>query len=199
MALLESNMHALKLGERAKDFTLLGTDDKKHSLNEITGTNVDNDNTKIINTSKPKATIIMFMCNHCPYVKGINNRINKIREMFSREELVIVGINSNDAVNYPDDSFEKMKFFHEKFHIDYYLFDESQEAAKEYHATCTPDIFLFDSELRLVYHGRIDDGYIDESKAKTHDLVNAIKKTIASEKIEFAQKPSMGCSIKWKQ
>ncbi|HIH43358.1 TPA: thioredoxin family protein [Candidatus Woesearchaeota archaeon] len=192
MALLESNMQALKLGEKAKEFTLLGTDDKMHSLNDIAGKDEN------INLTKPKTTIVMFMCNHCPYVKGINNRINKIREMFTQEELVIVGINSNNAANYPDDSFENMKLFHKKFHVDYYLLDETQEVARAYHATCTPDIFLFDSGLKLVYHGRIDDGYIDESKVKQHDLVNAIRKTISGEKIEFAQKASMGCSIKWK-
>lgn len=191
MALLESNMTALKLGEKAKDFTLLGTDDKKHSLKEVAN------NAKGTNKSI-KATIVMFMCNHCPYVKGINNRINKIREMFSREELVIIGINSNDAANYPDDSFESMKLFHKKFHVDYYLLDETQEVARSYHATCTPDIFLFDNELKLAYHGRIDDSYMDESKAKIHDLVNAIRKTVDREKIDFLQKPSMGCSIKWK-
>lgn len=197
MALLESNMQTLKLGEKAKDFSLLGTDDKKHSLKEIAN---DADNTKVkdAKNNKPKATIVMFMCNHCPYVKGINNRINKIREQFSKKELVIIGINSNDADNYPDDSFDNMKLFVKQFHVDHYLYDETQEVARRYNATCTPDIFLFDSELRLVYHGRIDDGYIDESKAKSHDLVNAIKKTVSGEKIDFQQKPSMGCSIKWK-
>lgn len=197
MALLESNMQTLKLGEKAKDFSLLGTDDKKHSLKEIAN---DADNTKVkdAKNNKPKATIVMFMCNHCPYVKGINNRVNKIREKFSKEELVIIGINSNDTANYPDDSFENMKLFVKQFHVDHYLYDETQEIARSYHATCTPDIFLFDSELRLVYHGRIDDGYIDESRAKTHDLVNAIKKTVLGERIDFQQKPSMGCSIKWK-
>ncbi len=91
-----------------------------------------------------------------------------------------------------------MKLFVKQFHVDYYLHDEMQEVARSYHATCTPDIFLFNAELKLVYHGRIDDGYIDESRAKTHDLANAIRKIVSGKKIDFQQKASMGCSIKWK-
>jgi len=184
MALLESDMETLKLGEEAKDFTLPGTDDKKHALQDI---------------AKAKTNVIMFMCNHCPYVKGIKNRINRLRDKYSKEGLVIIGINSNDAENYPEDSFESMKKFQKEFHIDFYLYDETQDVARAYGATCTPDIFLFDEKLKLKYHGRIDNGYMDEANATEHDLDIAISKTIKKEDIKFEQRPSMGCSIKWKE
>jgi thiol-disulfide isomerase/thioredoxin len=184
MVLLESDMETLKLGDEAKDFTLLGIDDKKHMLGEI---------------ATAKANVIIFMCNHCPYVKGIKNRINRLRDKYSKDGLVIIGINSNDADNYPDDNFENMKKYNEEFLVDFYLYDQTQDVARAYGATCTPDIFLFDDTLKLKYHGRIDNGYMEEANATEHELDRAISKTIKKEEIVFEQRPSMGCSIKWKE
>lgn len=183
MVLLHSNLQALSLGASAPDFTLRGTDGKRHALRDI---------------GKGKTNLILFMCNHCPYVKAVRERINAIRAAFPKQDLVLIGINPNDATAYPDDSFEAMQEFHKQFHVDYYLVDESQQVAKAYGAVCTPDPYLFDANLKLVYHGRIDDGYIDPAKVKNADLKNAIAAIIAGKAMAGKQHPAMGCSIKWK-
>jgi len=184
MALLNSNLQALPIGSTAPVFSLKGTDGKRHSLKDI---------------ASGKANLILFMCNHCPYVKAVRERINALRAAFPKQDLVIIGINSNDAEEYPDDSFEQMQEFHKLFPVDYYLIDETQSVAKAYGAVCTPDPYLFDSSLKLVYHGRIDDGYLDPVKVTVQDLKHAIGATILGKPISEKPHPSMGCSIKWKQ
>ena len=155
---MQSNYSVMKKGFVAPDFTLKGIDDKEHNLNSLKGSNF---------------TLIVFMCNHCPYVIPRLDELNKLNEI---EGLNVIGINSNDSEKYPDDSFENMK----KMPVNFaYLRDKSQDIAKSYGAVCTPDPFLFDKDLKLIYHGRIDD----------------IEKALSSSIEEI---PSQGCSIKWK-
>ncbi len=182
MVLLKSEI-TLKTGDSAPDFNLLGTDDKKHSLSEFKG---------------KSAFLLIFMCNHCPYVQAKVSAMNEIYEKF-KDKIAMVGINSNDPTNYPDDSFENMKIFAKEKGIRFtYLVDTSQEIAKKYGAVCTPDPFLFNSEQRLVFHGRIDNGMKPEDNATEKTMVLNIEKLLVGKKIEKDFDPSMGCSIKWK-
>lgn len=144
-----------------------------------------------------KLLVVIFMCNHCPYVKAVLERLNILYDEFKDKGVAFVGINSNDAENYPEDSFEKMKELSLKFP---YLFDKAQEVATKYHAVCTPDIFVFDAERKLVYHGRLDDNWQEPEKVTQQELKSALEKILAGETIpREEQKPSMGCSIKWRR
>ena len=183
MVLLESQIK-LKAGDQAPDFNLIGIDDKKHSLNDYN--NYD-------------GLLVLFICNHCPYVKAKVEAIKEIHEKF-KDKVALVGINSNDPVNYPDDSFESMKKIAREKGIKFdYLVDETQEIAKKYGATCTPDPFLFDKERKLVFHGRIDNAMNPEDTATEKTMINNIEKLLAGKKIEKDFDPSIGCSIKWKE
>ena len=182
MVLLRSEV-VLKTGDSAPDFNLLGIDDKKHSLSEF---------------NEYPVLLVIFMCNHCPYVQAKVTALNEIYEKF-KDNLAMIGINSNDPTNYPDDSFENMKGFVKEKGIKFtYLVDETQEVAKKYGAVCTPDPFLFDRELRLAFHGRIDNGMKPEDKATEKTMVLNIERLLAGKKIEKDFDPSIGCSIKWK-
>ena len=181
MVLLKSEV-VLKTGDKAPDFNLLGIDNKKHSLAEFTN----------------HPLLVIFMCNHCPYVQAKVVAMNEIYDKF-KGEIAMIGINSNDPTNYPDDSFENMKNFVKEKNIKfYYLVDETQEIAKKYGAVCTPDPFLFDKEFRLVFHGRIDNAMKPEDKATEKTMILNIEKLLSGNKIEKDFDPSMGCSIKWK-
>ncbi len=181
MVLLRSEV-VLKKGDQAPDFNLLGIDDKKHILSEF----------------KNKAMLIVFMCNHCPYVKAKTKALNEIYDKF-KNDIVMIGINSNDPTNYSDDSFENMKKFANEKGIKFtYLVDETQEVAKKYGAVCTPDPFLFDQERKLVFHGRIDNAMSPEDTVTEKTMINNIEKLLSGKKIEKDFDPSMGCSIKWK-
>ena len=181
MAKMESVI-SLKTGDNAPEFTLKGVDDKMHSLNDYS----------------KKGLLVIFMCNHCPFVKAKIEAIKEIHDKF-RDEISIVGINSNDSVKYPDDDFDSMKAVAEEkgLEIDY-LVDETQEIAKKYGAVCTPDPFLFDSEKKLVFHGRIDDAMNPDAVVNEKVMINNIKKFLNGQKIEKDFDPSIGCSIKWK-
>ena len=182
MVLLESEV-SLKTGDTAPDFTLMGIDDKTHSLNDY----------------NQKGLLIIFMCNHCPYVKAKIEAIKEIHEKF-KDHISLVGINSNDSDKYPDDSFESMKNVASEKDIKFdYLIDETQEIAKRYGAVCTPDPFLFDSDKKLVFHGRIDDAMNPDATATEKVMINNIEKFLNGDKIEKDFDPSIGCSIKWKQ
>ena len=181
MVLLESE-GSLKTGDIAPDFSLKGVDDKIHSLNDYT----------------QKGLLVIFMCNHCPYVKAKIEAIKEIHEKF-KGQISLVGINSNDSEKYPDDSFDSMKTVVDEKGIAFdYLVDETQEIAKKYGAVCTPDPFLFDSNRKLVFHGRIDDAMNPDVIAKERVMINNIEKFLNGEKIEKDFDPSIGCSIKWK-
>ena len=172
----------MKAGNKAPDFNLLGIDDKKHSLSEF----------------KDHPLLIVFMCNHCPYVQAKVSAMNEIHEKF-KGKVMMIGINSNDPTNYPDDSFENMKKFAKEKNIKFaYLVDDTQEVAKKYGAVCTPDPFLFDKDFGLVFHGRIDNGMKPEDKATEKTMIQNIEKLLSGNKIEKDFEPSMGCSIKLK-
>ena len=182
MAKMESVI-SLKTGDSAPEFSLKGIDDEMHSLNDYS----------------KKGLLIIFMCNHCPFVKAKIEAIKEIHNKF-KNDISIVGINSNDSVKYPDDNFDSMKnVANEKgLEIDY-LVDETQNTAKKYGAVCTPDPFLFDSEKKLVFHGRIDDAMNPEAEVTEKVMIINIKKFLNGEKIEKDFDPSIGCSIKWKE
>jgi len=182
MVLLESKV-SLQTGDMAPDFELLGIDDKQHSLTSY---------------KDYKGLLVIFICNHCPYVKAKINAIKEIHEKF-KDRIALVGINSNDSTEYPDDSFENMKIIAKEKEIKFdYLVDDDQEIAKRYGAVCTPDPFLFDSERNLVFHGRIDNAMKPEDTATEKTMIDNIQKFLDGEKIEKDFDPSIGCSIKWK-
>ena len=182
MVLLKSEV-VLKAGDTAPDFNLIGIDDKKHSLLEF---------------KEHPAKLIIFMCNHCPYVQAKVDAMNEIYEKF-KGKIAMIGINSNDAAKYPDDSFESMKKFVKEREIRFtYLLDETQEIAKKYGAVCTPDPFLFDKEGRLVFHGRIDNAMKPEDSLTEKTMILNIERVLSQKKIEKDFDPSIGCYIKWK-
>jgi peroxiredoxin len=175
----------LALGTQAPNFSLPDTDGKTVSLNDFL----------------KKPILVMFICNHCPFVKHLRNELAQLPKEFEPNTLGIIAINSNDAKAYPEDSPEKMKV--EKREAGYtfpYLFDETQNVAKAYDAACTPDFFLFDANHRLVYRGQFDESRPgNQIPATGSDLKAAIKATLAGKVPPSEQKPSLGCNIKWKE
>ncbi|MFH1290080.1 MAG: thioredoxin family protein [Nanoarchaeota archaeon] len=177
------SVYKLKKGSRAPDFLLPGADGKTHSLSDF---------------RKARAVLIIFMCNHCPYVKVKLAEINRIARDFKNRGLVVVGINSNESYNYPEDSFENMKLMVQRGPIDFiYLHDNTQDAAKAYGAVCTPDPFLLDGNFKLIFHSRIDDPP-GLKEAKRHEMYEAIQEFLDTSQISIKENPSMGCNIKWK-
>ena len=167
----------------AIDFKLKGVDEKYYDLNSLKGTN---------------GLLIMFICNHCPYVKSIINRI--IRDTKELKQLGInsVGIMSNDPNEYPEDSFENMKKMALEFNFSFpYLIDETQEVARAYGAVCTPDFFGYNNKLGLQYRGRLDESRKESVDGAKRELFEAMKQISKSGKGPEKQIPSMGCSIKW--
>jgi len=182
MVLLESKI-TLKTGDKAPDFSLKGIDDEMHSLDSYAGN---------------KGLLIIFICNHCPYVKAKVDAIKQIHEKFN-ESVALVGINSNDSTEYPDDSFENMKKIANEKGIKFdYLVDEKQDIAKKYGAICTPDPFFFDENRKLIFHGRIDNAMNPDAIATEKTMISNIQKFLDGDKIEKDFEPSIGCSIKWK-
>jgi peroxiredoxin len=144
--------------------------------------------------------VVIFMCNHCPYIKAIQERLIALQENYNSSEVQLIGINANDWENYPDDSPEMMKQTINDWGINFpYLYDESQETAKAYQAQCTPDIFVFDKDRKLAYHGRVDDNWQEPKKITKEELKEAIDSLLAGEKPSEDQHHSIGCSIKWKE
>jgi peroxiredoxin len=172
----------LKTGQKAPDFNLIGIDGKLYSLNDFNS----------------KTLLIIFMCNHCPFVKARIKDIVDLQSHFTKDKLLIVGINSNDP-QYEEEGFENMKKFSQEYKMNFpYLFDETQKIAKTYGAVCTPDPYLFDGEKRLVFHGKINDA-INPDSTPTRDIMKEnIEKVLRDEKIVREFDPSIGCSIKWK-
>jgi peroxiredoxin len=126
-------------------------------------------------------------------------RLVTLQKTFSDKSVRFIGINPNDSVAYPEDSFENMKLFAKEYSMNFpYLLDNTQETAKKYDAVCTPDIYVYDEKRKLKYRGRLDDNWKDETQVTSRDLESAIKLLIEKKKITFEQIPSMGCSIKWK-
>jgi hypothetical protein len=143
----------------------------------------------------------MFLCNHCPYVKHLRTKIAGVAQHYQQQGIAFIAINSNDAVSYPADSPEKMREEVENFHYTFpYLFDETQNIAKAYHAACTPDFYVFNENLACVYRGRFDGATPGNSVEITgEDLTRALENILQGEKVNAEQKPSVGCNIKWKK
>lgn len=175
--------NTLKIGSPAPDFELKNVDDKIYSLNSF---------------QDKEAVIVVFGCNHCPYVIANEERLIKIQKDYA-EKVQVVEINSNDSVKYPDDSFENMKIRTAERNFNFpYLRDEDQSVAKAYGATHTPEIFLFDKNRKLAFHGKIDDNWQDPSSVKTKYLRNAIDEILSGKEIAVPETFTIGCSIKWK-
>ena len=176
----------LPLGTRAPDFSLVNVDGGTVSLRDLEGA---------------PAVLIVFMCNHCPYVVHVAPELARLAaEEYQQRGIAVVGINSNDPAQYPQDSPEQM--VHEVEERGYtfpYLFDETQEVAQAYRAACTPDFFLFDKSQKLVYRGQLDDSRPSSSVLPTgSDLRAALDAVLAGKPVSANQKPSLGCNIKWK-
>ena len=168
----------------ADDFVLLGVDDKQYSLADVRGVN---------------GFVVAFICNHCPYVQSIAHKLAREAKELQQIGIGFVGINANDTITYPEDSFDNMKFFAQKHDFSFpYLFDETQSVAKKYGAVCTPDFFGFNKGSLLGYRGRLDGAGKKVLPNAKRELFIAMKEV--AEKGETAQdsKPSIGCSIKWK-
>ena len=169
----------------AASFRLPGVDSKTYSLESFSDKNV---------------LVIIFMCNHCPYVKAVLQRLIALQAETARQGVQLIGINSNDVDRYPDDSMENMQKITKEKGINFpYLLDVSQEMAKNYDAVCTPDIYVYGTERKLLYRGRIDDNWEHEEKVTQRNLKEAVDCIVAGKKVPDKQISSIGCSIKWKQ
>ena len=174
----------------------LGSSCPNFDLPSTQGPRVHRDGLRVApNGNASRALLVMFICNHCPYVKAIEGRLVELGQEFAGKDVSIVAISSNDADRYPDDGFEKMR---EKPYPFPYLYDESQSVAKAFGAVCTPDFFLYDAELKLAYRGRLDDSWKEASQVTSRDLAGAITALLQGMRAPRDQKSSMGCSIKWK-
>ena len=175
------------LGFKAPDFALPNVvTGELNSLQELVG---------------KQATIVMFVCNHCPFVIHILNEIVEVAKEFQSKDIAFIAISSNDIKNYPQDSPEKMKELAISADFPFpYLFDESQEIAKAYSAACTPDISVFDSRLLCIYRGQFDDSRPgNNAPINGADLRKVLSHILDSKALDFEQKPSLGCNIKWKE
>lgn len=146
------------------------------------------------------ATVIMFICNHCPFVKHVQNGLVQLAKDYIPKGLSFIAINSNDVAAYPEDSPENMKKVAQAFDYPFpYLYDETQNVAREYDAACTPDFYVFDRDLKLIYRGQMDDSRPENGLPVTGaDLQSALDHVLAGRPINPEQKPSLGCNIKWK-
>lgn len=171
-------------GWDAPHFTLPATDGKRYSLEDIRG---------------PRGTLIMFICNHCPYVRAITGQIVRDAEALKAYGIGTAAINANDSTSHPDDSFENMVLFAEQNRFPFpYLHDESQEVARAYGAVCTPDFFGFNADLKLQYRGRLDESGTRVLPGARRELFKAMKQIAETGEGPREQTPSIGCSIKWK-
>jgi peroxiredoxin len=184
MVLTPSTM-ILELGARAPDFSLPDTDGKIVTLDDF---------------KDARALVVVFMCNHCPYVKHVKKGLAEFARYCGEKNAAVVGINSNDADSYPEDSPEMMAKEHKEHGYGFaYLYDETQEVAKSYRAACTPDFFLFDQERKLVYMGQMDGSRPGNNVPVTgKDIRAALDALLEGRDIPGEQKPSVGCNIKWK-
>jgi peroxiredoxin len=183
MALTESNEFLIET--KAPDFKLLNTiDDEFYSLGELKGTN---------------GTVIMFICNNCPFVIHVNDELVKMANQYKEKGINFIAISSNEIENYPQDGPKYMKAVAKNLKYPFpYLFDVTQEVAKAYDAACTPDFYVFDKDLKATYHGQLDDSRPSNGKLVTGlDLRNSLDALFENKKVLENQKPSMGCGIKW--
>jgi len=177
----------LALGTPAPDFTLRDViSDREVSLSDF---------------DESAALLVVFLCNHCPYVKHVADTLASLAREYQQRGVAVVGINSNDTLTYPDDAPEKMvEEVRQRGYTFPYLFDETQEVAKEYHAACTPDFYVFDRDGRLAYRGQMDDSRPQSGIPVTgRDLRAALDAVLAGRPAPAEQKPSLGCNIKWRE
>lgn len=184
MALTSSSM--LALGTQAPDFKLLDTiSGKFYSLKDSQGS---------------KAIVIMFICNHCPYVKHVMHELVKLANDYQAKGISFVAISANDVIAYPEDAPEKMAQLAKQLSFTFpYLYDETQKTAKAYHATCTPDFFVYDKNFSCVYRGQLDGSRPgNKITVSGKDIRSALDNILLDKPVNPQQKPSMGCNIKWK-
>ncbi len=184
MARTESNEFAI--GTKAPDFKLINTvDDKYYSLTDLNGKN---------------GTVIMFICNHCPFVIHVNEQLVKLANDYKSKGINFIAISANDIENYPQDAPHLMKKVAQENQYPFpYLYDETQEVAKAYDAACTPDFYVFDADLKSVYHGQLDSSRPGNGILVTgEDIRKALHNLLENKPTLEMQKPSVGCGIKWK-
>ncbi len=184
MSATASNM--LALGTKAPHFSLIDTVSKQlETLETLKG---------------QKATVIMFICNHCPFVLHVNDMLVKLAGKYQSRSVNFIAISSNDVQNYPQDSPDLMTLQAQELNYPFpYLYDETQDVAKAYQAACTPDIYIFNADLKLAYRGQLDDSRPGNGIPVTgKDLSEALDLILQNKQIDFKQKPSIGCNIKWK-
>jgi peroxiredoxin len=171
-------------GTGCPDFRLPAVDGKTYSRDDF---------------AQASALVVMFICNHCPYVKAVEDRLIELNRTYAPRGVQFVGVCSNDAATYPDDAFDKLaERWREKDYGFPYLHDEAQDVARAFGAVCTPDIFVYDRERQLAYRGRIDDSWKDPAKVTRRELAAALDALVAGDRPAADQKPSLGCSIKWR-
>ena len=171
-------------GWKAPGFALKGVDGKTHTLKDVRG---------------PKGALVLFICNHCPYVRSIADRLSEEARALQALGFGVAAIMSNDTKNYPEDSFDNMKVFAKKHDFTFpYLIDETQDVSRAYDAVCTPDFFGFNAKDELQYRGRLDESKTTLVKNARRDLYEAMKQVGETEHGHKNQIPSMGCSIKWR-
>ena len=172
-------------GWKPPEFNLLGVDGKNYTLSDVKGN---------------KGTLVMFICNHCPYVKSILEQLVVEASVLQKKGVACIAINSNDSSKYPEDSFENMQKISRKFGFSFpYLFDYTQSVAQSYKAVCTPDFFGYDSKLELLYRGRFDDRKTSKQmSANSSELFKGMIEIARTGKSPMNQIPSVGCSIKWR-
>jgi len=184
MAATESNM--MPLGTKVPHFNLPDViSGKNKSLKEL---------------KSDKATVIMFICNHCPFVKHVQKDLVQLANDYIPEGISFIAISSNDIESYPDDSPERMKEVAKQFSYPFpYLYDETQDVARAYMAACTPDFYVFDKDLKCIYRGQMDDSRPSNDISVTgKDIRAALDASLAGKSVRNDQKPSIGCNIKWK-
>ena len=173
------------LGSPCPDFRLPSVDGKTYGRDDFAGS---------------KALVVMFICNHCPYVKAVEDRLIALARRFEGRGVQFVGVSSNDAESYPDDAPDKLRErWQQKGYGFPYLYDDSQDVARTFGAVCTPDIYVFDQSRTLAYRGRIDDSGKEPDKVTRQELADALEALLAGTRPAADQRPTLGCSIKWRQ
>lgn len=179
------NPPPVELGRKAVNFSLKGVDGKEYQLSDVAGKN---------------GLLVVFICNHCPFVKAIIENIVIDAKKLQEAGVGVVAISSNDTMEFPEDSFENMKIFAKEHKFTFpYLFDDTQKVAKEFDAVCTPDFFGYNSKLELQYRGRFDDSGMQKKPNSKHELLEAMLEVAQKGLFSGEQKASIGCSIKWKK